>query len=163
MIKAIYPGSFDPVTTGHLDIIARAASIFDELIIAVALNNSKKPLFSLDERKSMVIESLKQTNLKKSFKVVTFNGLLVDFAKKNNAKVIIRGLRAVSDFEYEFQMSCMNSKLDQEIQTIFLGASDNVQFISSRFVKQIAMLGGDITKLVSPNIITQINNKCKSI
>lgn len=159
MIKALYPGTFDPITVGHVDIIKRAVSIFDELIVAVANNPSKQPLFSLEDRKSMVIQSLKDEKLIDNVKIVSFNGLLVELAKQHNVKVLIRGLRAISDFEYEFQMSCMNAKLNSDIQTIFLAASDNVQFISSRFVKQIAMLNGDISSLVTKNIIPHIIKK----
>jgi len=159
MIKAIYPGTFDPITVGHIDVIKRATSIFDELIIAVANNINKKPTFSLAERKSMVTQSLKEKGLTKNITIVTFNGLLVELAKQHDVKILIRGLRAVSDFEYEFQMSCMNAKLNSDIQTIFLAASDHVQFISSRFVKQIASLNGDISSLVTNNIIPQITEK----
>jgi pantetheine-phosphate adenylyltransferase len=158
MIRAIYPGTFDPITIGHIDIIKRASLIFDELIIAIADNQNKKPLFSLAERHELVKKSLTTTSLS-NVKIVTFSSLLVDLAQKHQAKILIRGLRAVSDFEYEFQMSCMNSKLNKDIQTIFLAASDNVQFISSRFVKQIALLNGDISALVTPNIISDITKK----
>ena len=159
MVTAIYPGTFDPITVGHIDIIKRASSVFDQLIIAIADNQNKKPLFSLKERENLVKKSLEEVTINKNISIVSFSGLLVDFAKKNQAKVIIRGLRAVSDFEYEFQMSCMNTKLDPEIQTIFLAASDHVQFISSRFVKQIALLNGDISALVTKNIISDIKHK----
>lgn len=158
MVRAIYPGTFDPITIGHIDIIKRASLIFDELIIAIADNQNKKPLFSLTERHELVKKSLMTMDLSK-VKIVTFSGLLVDLAKKHQAKILVRGLRAISDFEYEFQMSCMNSKLNQDIQTIFLAASDNVQFISSRFVKQIAALDGDISALVTANIINDIKQK----
>jgi len=163
MIKAIYPGTFDPITVGHIDIIRRATSIFDELIIAIAKNDSKNPLFSLEERKELVLQSLKGSSLTSNVKIITFDGLLVELAKEHNTKVLIRGLRAVSDFEYEFQMSCMNAKLNSDIQTIFLAASDNVQFISSRFVKQIAMLNGDISSLVTKDIIPKIKNKISNL
>lgn len=163
MIKAIYPGTFDPITVGHIDIIRRATSIFDELIIAIAKNDSKDPLFSLEERKELVLQSLKGNSLTSNVKIITFDGLLVELAKEHNTKVLIRGLRAVSDFEYEFQMSCMNAKLNSDIQTIFLAASDNVQFISSRFVKQIAMLNGDISSLVTKDIIPKIKNKISNL
>ncbi len=162
-MKAIYPGTFDPITIGHLDIIKRAAQIFDNLTIAIAENPSKKPLFSQKEREELVIKSIKEHNNinHKNINVVKFSGLLVDFAAKSEISVLIRGLRAISDFEYEFQMSCMNSKLNSEIQTIFLPASDQVQFISSRFVKQIASLGGDVAHLVSESVYQEIYKKLK--
>ncbi len=159
-MKAIYAGSFDPVTIGHMDVIKRSALIFDELIVAVAESTDKKPLFSCQERQELIKESLEEGNLlvNKNIKIDGFSGLLIDYAKKQNSKILIRGLRAVSDFEYEFQMSCMNSKLDNDIQTIFLPASDNVQFISSRFVKQIASLKGDVSKIVSKTVAKRLKN-----
>ena len=160
-MKAIYPGTFDPITIGHLDIIKRAAKIFDDLTIAIAENPSKKPLFSHTERKDLVINSIKEYPEidHKKINIVKFSGLLVNFAAQNNISVLIRGLRAISDFEYEFQMSCMNNKLNSNIQTIFLPASDQVQFISSRFVKQIASLNGDIKSLVSKAVAEVIYQK----
>lgn len=162
-MKAIYPGTFDPITIGHLDIIKRATKIFDQLTIAVAENPSKKPLFSQSERQDLVANSIKEYNEinHKKIKIVKFSGLLVDFAKESQISVLIRGLRAISDFEYEFQMSCMNNKLNPEIQTIFLPASDQVQFISSRFVKQIASLKGDVKPLVSKYVYDKIYSKLK--
>jgi pantetheine-phosphate adenylyltransferase len=150
---AIYPGTFDPITFGHMDIIKRALKIVDHLIIAVAKDNNKKPLFSLEERATMVkneVFSLNQDG--KTVEVQAFEGLLVDFAQKNNSRIIIRGLRAVSDFEYEFQMSGMNSRLDNEVQTIFLPASESTHFIASKLVKEVARLGGKIDEFVSGNV-----------
>ncbi len=154
MFKAIYPGTFDPLTHGHLDIIKRAAQIFDNLTVAVAENQSKNPLFTRAEREKLVKDAIKQElpNLADKITIDGFNGLLVDFAAEQHANVLIRGIRAISDFEYEFQMSCMNSKLNQEIQTIFLPASDNAHFISSGFAKKIASLKGDISYLVPNNV-----------
>jgi pantetheine-phosphate adenylyltransferase len=152
---AIYPGTFDPITLGHLDIINRAAKLFDHLIIAVARDSAKNPFFNLDER----LELIKgEVNLP-GVSVEKFEGLLVDFANKRNAKIIVRGLRAVSDFEYEFQMFGMNSKLDSSIQTVFLPASETNHFIASRFVKEVARLGGDISKFVSPNVAKKLEEK----
>ena len=161
MIKiGIYPGTFDPLTFGHLDVIKRSLKIVDKLIIGVADNNNKIPLFSLDERKKII-----QSDLKDSFKVLenisvkTVNGLLTDFAKSKEAICIIRGLRAVSDFEYEFQMTGMNSQLNPDIETIFLMSSDKNSFISSNFVKEVHKLGGDVSKFVSQNTIKLLNFK----
>jgi pantetheine-phosphate adenylyltransferase len=156
---AIYPGSFDPITFGHLDIIKGALKIVDHLIIAVAKDNNKNPLFSLEKRVEMVqneIKGLIQNN--KIIKVKAFDGLLVNFAAQNNSKIIIRGLRAVSDFEYEFQMSGMNSKLNNDIQTIFLPACESTQFIASKLVKEVARLNGNIDEFVSKNVKKELND-----
>jgi pantetheine-phosphate adenylyltransferase len=158
---AIYPGTFDPITFGHLDIIKRAIGIVDHLIIAVAKDNAKMPLFSIDERAEIIKQEIKifdKSNLAK-ISVMKFEGLLVDFACQQNATIIIRGLRAVSDFEYEFQMSAMNSRLDANIQTIFLPASENYHFTASKLVKEIARLGGDISKFVSKNVVNKLQKK----
>jgi pantetheine-phosphate adenylyltransferase len=149
----IYPGTFDPITNGHMDIVERALRVVDKLIIGVALDTNKAPVFNLDMRAKLVREDL--ASLKddaKRLEVKTFSGLLVKFAKDNKASLLIRGLRAVSDFEYEFQMACMNDKLCPELETVFLTASESTHFISSRFVKQVARLGGDISGFVSPNV-----------
>ena len=156
---AIYPGTFDPITFGHLDIIRRASELFDHLIIAAAKDNYKNPLFSLEERVQLIKEETEHLNKLKNISVEKFEGLLVNFAEKKNAKVIIRGLRAVSDFEYEFQMFGMNSKLNSEIQTIFLPASETNHFIASRLVKEVARLGGDISKFVSKNVAQKLTSK----
>ncbi len=158
---AIYPGTFDPITFGHIDIIKRALEIFDHLIIAAAKDNYKNPLFTLDERVKLIEEETAFLNSEKQISVEQFEGLLVDFARKKNAKVIVRGLRAVSDFEYEFQMFGMNSKLDSSIQTIFLPASETNHFIASRLVKEVARLGGDVTKFVSKNVSQKLDQKLK--
>jgi pantetheine-phosphate adenylyltransferase len=156
---AIYPGTFDPITFGHIDIIKRAAGLFDHLIIAAAKDNYKNPLFSLEERVALIKEEVASLECAPRVSVEKFEGLLVNFARKKNSCVIIRGLRAVSDFEYEFQMFGMNSKLDSEIQTIFLPASETNHFIASRLVKEVAKLGGDISKFVSPNIAQKLSQK----
>ena len=146
----IYPGTFDPVTNGHMDIIHRAARILQRLVVGVAANDGKGPIFPLEERMELVrVETdaiAAQTGT--VIEVTSFQGLLVDFARNNGATVIIRGLRAVSDFDYEFQMAGMNYRLDPAIETVFLMASEHHQFISSRFVKEIARLGGDISSFV---------------
>ena len=155
---AIYPGSFDPITFGHLDIIRRATQLFDHLIIAAAKDNYKNPLFSLEERVELIKEEVKNFG-DAEVSVEKFEGLLVNFARQKNAKVIIRGLRAVSDFEFEFQMFGMNSKLDSEIQTIFLPASEANHFIASKLVKEVAKLGGDISKFVPKNVAEKLHRK----
>ena len=147
----VYPGTFDPVTNGHMDIISRAARVVDALIVGVAINAGKGPLFSLDERVEMVSEEIKLAANTKHCRVEvrSFEGLLTNFAASCGASLIIRGLRAVTDFEYEFQMTGMNTKLNSEIETVFLMASEGEQFISSRLVKEIGSLGGDIGHFVS--------------
>jgi pantetheine-phosphate adenylyltransferase len=150
----VYPGTFDPVTNGHMDIILRATKILDRLIVAVAVNAGKGPLFNVDERSKLIadeVATLKNTN-GVVIEVRPFDNLLMHFAKQVGATMIVRGLRAVSDFEYEFQMAGMNARLDQQMETVFLMASDRCQFISSRFVKEIGRLGGDISPFVSPRV-----------
>jgi pantetheine-phosphate adenylyltransferase len=156
---AIYPGTFDPITFGHIDIIKRASQLFDHLIIASAKDSNKNPLFSLDERVELIKHEIANLQLENKVSVEKFEGLLVEFAKQKNAKIIIRGLRAVSDFEYEFQMFGMNSKLEPDIQTIFLPASENHHFIASKLVKEVARLRGNISKFVSSNVIEALNKK----
>jgi pantetheine-phosphate adenylyltransferase len=148
----IYPGTFDPITVGHADIIRRALRVVDKLVIGVALDTGKAPIFDIDMRSKLVKEDVAQMADSSRVEVRAFSGLLVNFAEECSANVIIRGLRAVSDFEYEFQMACMNSRLKHDIETVFLTASEDTHFISSRFVKQIARLGGDISSFVSPNV-----------
>lgn len=155
----VYPGTFDPVTNGHVDIIRRAARTVDTLIVGVAINGGKGPLFSLDERTAMVNEEIISLGISDRVKVSPFDSLLVQFAADQNANCIIRGLRAVSDFEYEFQMVGMNTRLNPNIETIFLMASENHQFIASRLVKEIATLGGDISSFVSASVASRIDEK----
>ncbi len=159
-ITGIYPGTFDPVTFGHLDIVERATNIVDKLIISVAENIHKKPFFNVGERVKMIKESLNSIDSNKCLiEVVGFDNLLVDHAKKNDAKVIIRGLRAVADFEYEFQMAGMNSKLAPDIETLFLMASENLQLTSARFVKEVALHNGKINNFVPKNVIQMFRKK----
>ena len=148
---AIYPGTFDPVTNGHIDIIRRALNICDHLVVSVALNSTKNPLFSIEQRVDFIKKGLKGL---KNVDVLPFDNLLTDFARVNNAAVIIKGLRAVSDFEYELQMGLMNRNLDQSIETLFMIPSQEYSFLSSNFVKEIAKHGGDIHKLV-PKIVAE--------
>jgi pantetheine-phosphate adenylyltransferase len=151
----IYPGTFDPITLGHADIIRRGAKLVDELIIGVTTNPSKNPMFSTAERFAMVEREVKNLGLD-NVSVVGFNALLVKFANKMGAKVIIRGLRAVADFEYEYQMAGMNQQLDQEIETVFLMADVSLQPIASKLVKEIAIYGGDIAPFVSAEVKEEV-------
>ena len=152
----IYPGTCDPITLGHADIIRRGAKLVDELIIGVTTNPSKNPMFSTQERFTMVEREVKSLGLD-NVRVVGFNALLVKFANKMGANVIIRGLRAVADFEYEYQMAGMNQQLDAEIETVFLMADVSLQPIASKLVKEIAVYGGDITPFVSPEVKGEVN------
>jgi pantetheine-phosphate adenylyltransferase len=146
----LYPGTFDPVTNGHLDVIGRAARLLDRLVVGVAMNAGKGPLFPLEERAELVKAETDPIAARTgcAIDVLPFNGLLIDFAKQVGARMIVRGLRAVSDFDYEFQMAGMNHRLAPEVETVFLMASETNQFISSRFVKEIATLGGDVSTFV---------------
>jgi pantetheine-phosphate adenylyltransferase len=158
----IYPGTFDPITVGHLDIIRRALRVVDRLIIGVAQDTGKAPIFDMQMRSKLVEADIATFGADaKRVEVRQFSGLLVNFAEESGAKVVIRGLRAVSDFEYEFQMACMNSRLKHDIETVFLTASEDTHFISSRFVKQIARLGGDISTFVSPNVAKHLSEHFK--
>jgi len=156
MRTAIYPGSFDPLTNGHLDIIQRAARLFDRVIVAVAQNEGKKPLFSLKDRLSLVQQSLGELP---NVEADTFDTLLVDYAAKRNGQAIIRGLRAVSDFEFEFQLALMNRKLNGAVETIFMMPRETYTFLSSRIVKEIARLGGNVDCFVPPHVRTALNRK----
>lgn len=156
----IYPGTFDPITFGHMDIIRRALKVVDKLIIGVALDSAKEPLFDVEQRSALVRADIKALGEDtKRIEVKGFSGLLVSFAREEKATLLIRGLRAVSDFEYEFQMASVNNKIASEIETVFLTASDATHFISSRFVKQIARLGGDVSKFVSPTVAESLKQE----
>ena len=158
---AIYPGTFDPVTNGHMDIISRATRVVDQLIIGVAINAGKGPVFSLEERVALVEHEISELpdGAGKRVSVKPFEGLLTDLAVASGASLIVRGLRAVSDFEYEFQMTGMNRKLNPEIETVFLTASEKHQFISSALVKEICSMGGDIGHFVAPNVREKLLEK----
>ena len=158
MKRAVYPGSFDPITNGHLDIIKRAARVFDEVIVAVLINPEKKGLFSVDER----VELIKKVIVPyKNVRVESFSGLLIDLMKKDDAKIIIKGLRAVSDFEYEFQMALLNNKLDSSIDTFFMMTNAKYSYLSSSSVKQVAHFGGCIKGLVPDAVVHEVENKVK--
>lgn len=153
----IYPGTFDPITKGHLHIIKRCAGLVDHLIVAVATNPNKKPMFKLADRVALVTQDIADLPEKKAeITIEPFESLLVEFAKNKGATVIFRGLRAVSDFEYEFQMTGMNARLAPDIETVFLMASDKWQFVSSSFLKEIARLGGDVSPFVTPSVQQKI-------
>ena len=153
---AIYPGSFDPVTKGHIDLINRATQIFDHVIVAVAENTEKKPLFSVKERVEMLKEA---TSGIKGINIETFNGLVINFAKSKNSNVLIRGLRMVSDFEYEFQMALTNRRLSEDVETVFLMPSENYSFLSSRLIKETAALGADVSSFVTENVQQRLKKK----
>ena len=155
MRRAIYPGSFDPVTNGHLDVIERACTLFDEVIVAVAINDQKLPLFAPDERLAMLRDAITNSNVR----VAPMKGLLVEFATSEKAHAVVRGLRAISDFEFEFQMALMNRKLDPEIETIFLMPKEEYTYLSSRIVKEIAKLGGDVSAFVPPQVAKALARK----
>ena len=145
----IYPGSFDPITNGHLDVIERAAKLFDRVIVAVAVNSSKDPLFTKDQRQEQITEAVAALG---NVEVSAFDGLLVDFARDQKSQAIIRGLRAVSDFEFEFQLALMNRKLEPNIETIFMMPRETYTFLSSKLVKEIAQLGGNVSAFVPPHV-----------
>ena len=158
MRTAIYPGSFDPLTNGHLDVIQRAAKLFDRVIVAVAENESKQPLFTLAERVALVKQAVvKLPNVATD----SFSSLLVEYVAAQKAQAIVRGLRAVSDFEFEFQLALMNRKLDENIETIFMMPKDTYTFLSSRIVKEIARLGGDVSAFVPPHVQAALKKKLK--
>ena len=149
MRTVIYPGSFDPITNGHLDVVQRASKLFDRVIVAIAKNESKSPLFTLAERLDLVARAIKRVP---NVEADTFDSLLVDYAEKRGAQAVIRGLRAVSDFEFEFQLALMNRKLNERIETIFMMPKDTYTFLSSRIIKETARLGGDVSAFVPPHV-----------
>ena len=159
----IYPGTFDPITNGHTDIIGRAARLLDKLVVGVAINPGKGPIFTIDERVELVREEIRHlgSGLADRVEVRQFSGLLIDFAHEVDATVIIRGLRAVSDFDYEFQMASMNAKMAPDVETVCLMASDKYQFIASSLVKEIAKLNGDVSQFVSPRITERLAERLR--
>lgn len=160
MTIAVYPGTFDPLTRGHEDLVRRSSALFRKLIVAVADSRIKKPFFTMEERLEIANEVLGHYQ---NVEVVAFTGLLKDLVRQHNARVIIRGLRAVSDFEYEFQMAGMNRYLMPEVETLFMTPSDQYQFISGTIVREIALLGGDVSKFVFPSVETWLRNKIRQM
>src|SRR6266581_7522591 len=156
MRTAIYPGSFDPLTNGHLDVVQRATKLFDQVIVAVAKSESKHPLFTLEERVEMVTRAIRHLP---SVEADSFDGLLVEYVARRSAQAVIRGLRAVSDFEFEFQLALMNRKLNEKIETIFMMPKDTYTFLSSRIIKEIARLGGDVSAFVPAGVVTLLKRQ----
>lgn len=159
-LTAVYPGTFDPMTLGHEDLVRRASCLFERLIIGVAAAHHKRTLFNLDERLDIATELAAQYP---NVEVMAFRGLLRDFVVERNGKVVVRGLRAVSDFEYEFQMAGMNRQLMPEVETVFLTPGDHYQFVSGTFVREIATLGGDVSKFVSPSVLQRLGQRVKTM
>lgn len=152
----VYPGSFDPITNGHLDVVQRAAKMFDRVILAVARNEGKRPLFTLTERKELAQGAVEKLG---NVSVETFEGLLVDYVVQHGACAVVRGLRAVSDFEFEFQLALMNRKLNENVETVFLMPKDSYSFLSSRLVKEVARLGGDVAQFVPAEVVAALRRK----
>ncbi len=159
----IYPGSFDPITLGHLDIIVRASGLVDKLIIGVLNNSAKKPLFTVGERVELINRAVQEKSISTEIKVDAFDGLLIDYAAKENASIIVRGLRAITDFEYELQIAQMNHKLNTKIDTVFFTTSVEYSYLSSSAVKEIASFGGDIRQFVPECIVQSVYDKYKSV
>jgi len=156
MIKAVYPGTFDPITLGHQDLVRRASVLFDQIVVGIAVSEAKRPFFQLEERVRLAREVLKPYP---NVSVEGFRGLLMDFVRAQKAQVILRGLRAVSDFEYEFQMAGMNRNLYPDVETVFLTPAEQYQFISATIVREIATLGGDVSKFVQPQVARALSQK----
>ncbi len=152
-VKAIYPGTFDPPTNGHLDLIERGSKIFDHLVVAILRNSAKDPLFTVEERVEMLKEVTAGID---NVSVATFNGLMVEFARQQGASAVLRGIRAISDYEFEFQMALMNRRLAPEIETVFLQPAGRYSFVSSRLVKEVVSLDGDVTGLLPPNVLERL-------
>ena len=161
-IKAIYPGTFDPLTNGHLDLIERGSNIVDELVVAILRNSDKGvPLFSVDERTEMIAEAIATFGFT-NVSVATFNGLLVDFCHAQGAKAVLRGIRAITDYEYEFPMAMMNRKLDPSLETLFMMPAEQYTYVSSRLIKGVFNLGGDVSSLVPPLVMQRLKSKAKA-
>jgi pantetheine-phosphate adenylyltransferase len=158
-VKALYPGTFDPPTNGHVDLIQRGSRLFDHLLVAVLVNPVKRPMFTLEER----IEMLKEvTSGIANVSVATFNGLMVDFARREGCSAVLRGIRAISDYEYEFQMALMNRRLAPEIETVFLQPAGRYSFVSSRMLKEVSSLGGDVTGLLPPVVLKRVRARIQN-
>lgn len=154
--KAIYPGTFDPPTNGHIDLIQRGARIFDHLVVAILNNPQKNPLFTVEERVEMLAECTRNIE---NVSIATFDGLMVDFARQQGATAVLRGIRAISDYEYEFQMALMNRRLAPEIETVFLQPAGRYSFVSSRMLKEVFTFGGDVTGLLPPNVLKRLRER----
>jgi pantetheine-phosphate adenylyltransferase len=155
-VKALYPGTFDPPTNGHVDLIQRGSKLFDQLTVGILVNPVKNPLFTVSERVEMLQEA---TGSLKNVTVATFNGLMVDFAREQGVSAVLRGIRAISDYEHEFQMALMNRRLAPEIETVFLQPAGRYSFVSSRMVKEVFSFGGDVTGLVPPNVLKRLRDR----
>jgi pantetheine-phosphate adenylyltransferase len=155
-VKALYPGTFDPPTNGHIDLIQRGARLFDHLIVSILNNPGKDPLFTVEERTEMLRESISGMS---NVSVATFDGLMVDFAHQRGAKAVLRGIRAISDYEYEFQMALMNRRLAPDIETVFLQPAGRYSFVSSRMLKEVFAFGGDVSGLVPPNVLKRLQSR----
>jgi pantetheine-phosphate adenylyltransferase len=155
--RIIYPGTFDPITFGHVDLVGRALQLFDEVVLAIAADSTKKPLFSIEERKALAEQALASFGTK--VRIATFNGLLIDFVRKENSRAILRGLRAISDFEFEFQMALMNRKLNDSIETLFLMPRGAYTYLSSTIIKEIGRLGGDLSAFVPKRVAEALREK----
>lgn len=159
-VRALYPGTFDPPTNGHIDLIHRGCKLFDHLTVSILNNPGKDPLFTVSERVEMLEEATRNLG---NVSVATFNGLMVDFARQQNATAVLRGIRAISDYEYEFQMALMNRRLAPDIETVFLQPAGRYSFVSSRMVKEVFSFGGDITGLVPPNVLKRLRNRIAKV
>ena len=159
-LKAVYPGTFDPITLGHDDLVRRASKLFDEVIVAIADSRAKKPFFTLEERVAMANKALAGC---RNVRVVGFSGLLMKFVQQHRAQVVVRGLRAVSDFDYEFQLAGMNRDLFPDVETMFLTPGERFMFVSATIVREISILGGDVGKFVSPHVAKQLRAKIKQM
>ena len=156
--RAIYPGSFDPITKGHIDLVERASKLFDEVVVAVADSHGKRTLFTLDERVALIQNTTRQMS---GVTVIGFSGLLIDFARQMETNIVIRGLRAVSDFEYEFQLSWMNRQMEPDIETLFFAPAEDYAFVAASLVKEIAQLGGDVSQFVHPEVNRALKEKLR--
>lgn len=159
-VTAVYPGTFDPITNGHTDLVRRAARMFDQVVVGIAANPTKTPVFPVDERVELAKLALRKY---KNVSVKGFDGLLVNFARDQNALAIVRGLRAVSDFEFEFQLAAMNRKLDPELESLFLNPAEEYAFVSSSLVREVAALGGDVSAFVDPNVDTALQRRLRQV
>nr|CAA6828867.1 MAG: Phosphopantetheine adenylyltransferase (EC [uncultured Thiotrichaceae bacterium] len=158
-LTAVYPGTFDPLTNGHLDLIRRARRLGAHIVVGVAANPKKQPLFTVEERVELIQQALSESGFDDTVEVIGFSGLLIDFAREHHATILIRGMRAVSDFEFEFQLASMNRTLAPEVESVFLMPGESFSFVSSTLVKEVAKLSGDVSRFVSPHVLTALQEK----